>query len=169
MVIDYYSIYVEVVYLQNGSTCEIVKHLKTIFSRFGIPCIVISDGGPPFSSNDLSLFFKEWNVTHDITSPYMPKSNGIGERGLGTVEDHTDPYLGLLNYQNTPKGKLKSPAELLLSRTLRSKLPILSTKLKPKIVAFDEHMKRVHEYQTSTKQYYDRNAKPLAPLNVGDK
>ena len=46
-----------------------------------------------------------------------------------------DIYLALLEYQNTPvTGTSFSPAQILISRTLRSKIPVTKQLLKPAIV-----------------------------------
>ena len=81
-------------------------------------------------------------------------------------EDGRDPYLALLEYRNTPITGLKySPAQLLMSRTLRSKLPIAKKLLQPKVVDAHDALKR---RQVRQKTYYDKHAAPLAPLGPGD-
>ena len=56
--------------------------------------------------------------------------------------------------------------QLLMSRKLRSILPVVSDELKPKVpTRVRELMKAEREKQ---KEYYNRSAKPLPPLSVGD-
>jgi hypothetical protein len=43
--------------------------------------------------------------------------------------DKRDPYLSLLEYRNTPVDNFKSPAQLLMSRRLRSILPSTNQQL----------------------------------------
>ncbi|CAF4891520.1 unnamed protein product [Pieris macdunnoughi] len=142
IVVYYFSQYVELVKLVGGSTSKIViSHLKSIFSRHGIPNILISDNGPPFNSKEFHNFALDWQIQHITSSPYLPQSNGLVERTIGTVKnilkkcltDNTDPHLALLQYRNTPKESMYSPAQLLMSRSLRTKLPVLEQTLKPKI------------------------------------
>lgn len=45
--------------------------------------------------------------------------------------DGKDPYLGLLEYRNTPTD-IGSPAQRLMSRELRSILPVTKKQLRPK-------------------------------------
>lgn len=81
--------------------------------------------------------------------------------------DHKDPYLSLLEYRNTPVDNFKTPAQLLMSRRLRSVLPCTHQQLKPKVVSHrDTHHRRVH-CQKQQKRYYNRSAKPLSALHTG--
>ena len=58
----------------------VVKFLKkNIFSRFGVPRILISDGGTHLCNNKLQKVLKQYNVTHKVTSPYHPQTNGQAE------------------------------------------------------------------------------------------
>ena len=56
----------------------VVRKLKTMFSCFGIPEILVTDNGPQFSSNEFQVFAKSWSFNHVTTSPRYPQSNGKG-------------------------------------------------------------------------------------------
>ena len=47
---DYYSHYPEIALLSNESSRQVIIHLKSLFSRYGIPSECISDGDPQFVS-----------------------------------------------------------------------------------------------------------------------
>ena len=49
-----------------------IKCLRDLFSRFGVPEEISSDGGPEFTKE----FLRNWDVTHRIPSAYYPRSNG---------------------------------------------------------------------------------------------
>lgn len=96
LVIDYFSKYIEVAQLYSGSTAKnVITQLKSLFSRHGIPKILISE------SQDFKNFKNEWEITHITASPYHSHSNGLAERGIGIVEnilrkcelDNSDPYM----------------------------------------------------------------------------
>lgn len=58
VVSDYYSNYIEVARLSDLNTCAVVKELKEIFARFGVPDTLVTDNGPQFSSAELAVFAK---------------------------------------------------------------------------------------------------------------
>ena len=46
LIIDYLSNYPEIALLSNASAACVIKHMKAVFARHGIPQIVYSDNGP---------------------------------------------------------------------------------------------------------------------------
>ena len=56
VVTDYFSNYIEVARLSATSTQTVVRELKTMFARFGISEILVTDNGPRFSSNEFQVF-----------------------------------------------------------------------------------------------------------------
>jgi transposase InsO family protein len=142
IVVDYYSRYFEVTHLSTTTSKYIVKQMKSIFSRFGIPEKVVSDNGPQYSSSEFTKFASDNGFRHDTSSPKYPQSNGLAERTVQTVrrifQKCKRNNLGILEYRNTPIDNLDhSPAELLQGRQLRSLLPVLPSQLATK--ALDHH------------------------------
>ena len=81
-------------------------------------------------------------------------------------EQNQDPYLALLEYRNTPVVGMKySPAQMLMSRRLRTKIPVATSLLSPKVVDASADLINM---QTRQKRYYDRHSKSLPPLKRGD-
>ena len=54
VVVDYYSRYIELVYLADTIMHTVTAKLKCMFARFGIPDLLVSDNGPQFSSKEFS-------------------------------------------------------------------------------------------------------------------
>ena len=71
--------------LPNTLSETVINHTKSIFARHGIPETVISDNGPYFISDKYDKFAKSWGFDHDFSSPEYPKSNGMVERTIQTV------------------------------------------------------------------------------------
>ena len=139
--VDYFSKYPEVCRLQTSTASCVVKHLKPIYARHGIPDILVADN-MPFASSEMRSFAAEWDFEIKPSSPEYPQSNGQGERMIGavkqlmrkTLEESKDIHLALLEYRNTPVAGLKySPVQLLVSRMLKDKIPITSELLAPKV------------------------------------
>ncbi|XP_024876805.1 uncharacterized protein K02A2.6-like, partial [Temnothorax curvispinosus] len=170
---NYFSKYPEIAELGNNMTSNtVIKRMKAIFARHGIPRTVISDGGTQFTSREFEQFAKEYEFDHIPLSPTYTQSNGMSERNIQTVksmfkkalEGKSDLDLALLHYRNTPILGNVSPAEALMSRKLRSKLPYTNKMLKPK-VATKLIAETVAKLQKDEQKYYNaRNAKELPPI-----
>ena len=133
LLIDYYSRYIEIALLNRPTAAEVIRHMKSIFARHGIPEIVMSDNGPQYSCEAFSEFSKEYKFQHVTSSPGYPQSNGEAERAVKTVKTllkkETDPYLALLSYRATPLQIGFSPLELLMGRKLRTAVPVAGRSL----------------------------------------
>ena len=108
LVIDYRSRYVEVSILLSSQTShEVIRALKSIFARHGIPEVVRSDNGPQYDSAEFTKFAKEWGFQHVTSSPRYAQSNGEVERSVQTVKNllkkEDDPTKALMAYRSTPQ------------------------------------------------------------------
>ena len=176
IVVDYYSKFIEVAQIASNTASTTISHFKAIFSRHGIPLELVTDGGPPFSSNEFQNFVKSWGIKQTISSPYLPRSNGMAESAVKVIKNMftkckqsgSDPYLALLQQRNTPKGHMSSPAQLLMSRRLNCTLPINDNLLKPKVVNCNRHRKFLLKNQEDSKKYYDRGSRELSVLKAED-
>ena len=128
----------------------------------------------PFASMEMKQFAQDWNFELATSSPIYPKSNGQSERYVQTVkqmmrkvlEDGEDIHLALLNYRDSPIAGLEhSPSQLLMSRRLKTKLPVVESELMPSVVS---NANDLQKRQDTYKRYYDRGTKQLSNLAVGD-
>ena len=63
--VNYYSDYFEIDPLHKAKTASVViGKLKKHFATHGIPDVVHSDNGPPFSSSEFSNFAKMYEFEH---------------------------------------------------------------------------------------------------------
>lgn len=60
--------------------------MDNIVARYGLPSVLISDNGGEFTSSNFEQWLREFGVTHRLTSPYHPQSNGMTERFNGTIQ-----------------------------------------------------------------------------------
>lgn len=170
--VDYASNFWEVDYLENTTSRTVIRKLKSQFSRHGIPDVLITDNGPQYSSDEFRRFVKQWEFDHKTSSPGYPQSNGKAENAVKTAKSimkkakasGTDPYLAMLDFRNTPtQGMNTSPAQRLFSRRTKTLLPTSQQLLEPQTM--NDNMEKVKSRQ---KEYYDKSAKPLPPLQQGD-
>lgn len=176
ILVDYFSRYFEIQQLHSTTASAVINSLKSFFSRHGICEKLVSDNGPQYSCAAFAAFAKEWGFLHVTSSPTYPQSNGLAERTVRvakemlvkTAESKQDFYLALLNYRTSPVDGHASPAQLLMSRKLRTPLPTSNASLTPCVVDL-ETTRCVREQQQERQQhYYNHSAKPLASLRVGD-
>ncbi|PIK40122.1 hypothetical protein BSL78_23023 [Apostichopus japonicus] len=132
--------FVEISQLHETTSKEVINKLKEIFSRHGIPDVLVSDNGPQYSSKLFKEFTTKWEFAHLTSSPGYPQSNGMAERMVQTAKNvlkkaeqsNQDPHLALLELRNTPiDSNLQSPAQILMGRRLKSTLPASKELLKP--------------------------------------
>ena len=58
----------------------VLKFIKEhIFSRFGTPRAIISDGGLHFCNRSFENLLKKYGVTHKVSTAYHPQTNGQAE------------------------------------------------------------------------------------------
>ncbi|KAJ0183794.1 hypothetical protein K1T71_000217 [Dendrolimus kikuchii] len=165
VVVDALSNYIEVGSLKDLRSVTVINQLKSVFARHGVPLLLYSDGGLCFDSELFKSFEKDWGFMHIKSSPHYPKSNGLAESAVKIVkkifqkaEDaNEDPLLALLNQRNTPRGKVNSPASILMGRQLRTNIPCSFVTLIPKLT-YDKDRKILNKQKTYSKKYYDKTA-----------
>ena len=157
--------------LSKTNTSIILNVLIKWFQLFGYPSVIRSDGGPQFRSE----FDNSKNITHELTSPYNPQSNGLAENAVKQAKhllikslDNNENFQEALSfYRNVPNRSGYSPAELLFGR--RQKLPIPT---------MNEHHDRINIKVVTAnwdllrewaKNNYNKHARSQIPLSTGDK
>ena len=153
---------------------SVINHTKSIFARYGIPETVISDNGPQFSSEAYAQFAREYGFEHVTSSPNHPQGNGEAERGVQTIKSllkkSDDPYLALMAYQSTPLEIGYSPSEFLMSRKLRTTVPMMMAQRKPKTPDFTVIVTRDKSLKQRQKRNHDvhHGARELPILLPGE-
>nr|GEZ06936.1 reverse transcriptase domain-containing protein [Tanacetum cinerariifolium] len=74
--VDYLSKWVEAKALPTNNTRVVVKFLKSLFSRFGIPRAIISDRGTYFCNDQFTRVMIKYGVTHRLATAYHPQTSG---------------------------------------------------------------------------------------------
>lgn len=170
LVIDYLSNYPEMALLPSMSATSVIRHMKSIFARHGIPQIVYSDNGPCYSCKEFQDFAREYDFQHVTSSPLYAQSNGKAEKGVHIVkqllkkarDSNSDPYLALLSYRASPLEHGMSPAELLMGRRLRTTIPHTAQKKRNKV------RQKLRQLQNRQKVNFDKSSKSLIPLQRHD-
>ena len=155
VIMDDYSRYPEVEIVRSTAATTIIPKLDRIFATHGIPDIVKSDNGPPFSGHEFAAYADAKGFQHQKITPLWPAANGEAERFMRTLSKTVktssiegknwkqDIQQFLLQYRATPHSTTgKSPAELLFGRPIKTKLPNV-----PPTVPGDEKV-RMKDYES---------------------
>ena len=75
--VDYVSKWVEAVSCKHNDHRVVIKFLKeNIFSRFGVPKAIISDGDTHFCIRPFETLLAKYGVKHKVATPYHPQISG---------------------------------------------------------------------------------------------
>jgi len=174
LVVDYFSKFCEVVKLKSKTASAVINKLQTIFSRFGVPEIVMADN-MPFASLEFRKFADMWNFQVSTSSPNYPQSNGQAERAIQTVkrlmkkayESGQNIQKALLHLRCTPMSNVHlSPAQLLYNRCIRTDLPAMTDRFLS--TSSTEAKEQLERKQLTEKYYADKGSKELPSLYPGE-
>ena len=117
---------------------DVSEGLLDIFSRTGVPLVVLSDNGTQFTSKLMNQLCKILNVKLTTTTPYHPQSNGLVERLHATLEQilskarhdghDWEAFLPLMLFalrQCPNRDTGYTPYEFLYGRNIRTPLDVL--------------------------------------------
>lgn len=139
VVIDYFSKFIQVEVLSSISAQQLIKAMRSIFTNFGPPYSIRADNGSQINCEEFREFCREYDIKLIHTPPYWPQANGEVERMNQTIGKQLkisrsrksdwkeDLKIFISNYHATPQSTTGiSPAELMLNRKIRNKLPSMS-------------------------------------------
>ena len=138
VVVDAYSKFPEVVKMTNTTAQATITALRDIFSRNGLPEILVSDNGAQFIARDFEQFCSSNGILHRTSAAYKPSTNGQAEHGVQILKSVikqaqlTNKDMSaviakyLLVYRNTPHSTTgEAPSLQLMGRRLRTRLDLL--------------------------------------------
>ncbi|XP_018342708.1 PREDICTED: uncharacterized protein LOC108748832 [Trachymyrmex septentrionalis] len=135
--VDAFTKWPEVYIVPNMLTEPTIDICKEIFSRFGLPNVVVSDNGPTFTSQLFQQFLRTYGITHKTSAPFHPASNGQAERYVQTIKRalqkmptgknlHSSLQTILFQYRTMPHAVTGiPPAELVFNRKIRANLDVM--------------------------------------------
>ena len=192
---DRLSCWTEITKIRQGTdesgSAGLCTAFRKLFSTFGVPYEVSSDGGPEFKAKNTEAFFKRWGIRHRMSSSYLPSSNGRAEVAVKSAKrllmknisvdgnlDTDEMVRALLMLRNTPDPTCKlSPAEVIFGRRLPDSLPGISKEMStydnPHIArrwkeAWALKEQSLKERYVKSTESLNQQSHPLDPLNVGD-
>ena len=76
-VIDYYTKYAEAVALPNQEAVTVARALEDIFSRHGMPLVLLTDQGSNFESKVITSLCEMFGIEKRRTTAYHPQTDGF--------------------------------------------------------------------------------------------
>lgn len=188
LIVDSFSKWVEIDWMKKGTDCnKVLKKLVAFFARFGLPDVLVSDGGPPFNSFTFMDFLRKQGINVLKSPPYNPSSNGQAERLVRTVKEVLKKFLlepalleldledqinlFLMNYRNnclTTDGEF--PSEKIFSFNPKTIIDLINPKkqyknhLKPLPIDDVEGLNHSNPVSNANDQVHD----PIDNLTAGD-
>jgi transposase InsO family protein len=173
VLVDRFSGYLWVVRLNSTTTEQVCKVLVNWFWEVGFPRQIKSDGGPQFRG-PFAEFCASYNIRHETSSPYNPRSNGLAEAAVKNVKSLIEKVGGsienvkfreaLLAWRTTPRADGFSPAFGFYGRHLRTSLPDARD---PSLFVLPERFAVARE-EVSARAAVAAGGRELAQLKVGD-
>ena len=156
--------------LNSTTTTAVTGVLERWMYETGFPRSIRTDGGPQFRGP-----FKAWcndlHITHEVSSPYNPQSNGHAESAvkcakylLGKVDANMRQFRAhLYAWRNTPRADGFAPADLFYSYRQRTALPSVRSPFCSIEAAASARSKSA----ARAKEHFDAHSSPLSPLLPG--
>ena len=168
ILVDAHSKLIEATHMPHTTATATIQALRSTFAIHGLPVELVSNNGPPFTSEEFAIFMRQNGIRHLPSPPFHPSTNGAAERAVQTFKNgmrkSTLSPLShklaewLLHVRTTPHTITgQAPCEMLMHCTIRTRLALLH----PQVTA------TVAKRQDSHKLSHDGH-KPLRQFRVGD-
>lgn len=138
VVVDSFSGWPEVYATKADPSTEItIQFLRDIFSRFGLPLVLVSDNATYFKSAEMQKFCLSNGIKQKHPAPYKPSTNGAAERAVKTLKEkiETAEIMSelelkqiLMKWRSTPDSTGLTPAEKLFGRNIRTRMDMVFPK-----------------------------------------
>jgi transposase InsO family protein len=174
VIVDYFSRFLELEELPSQTADQVIHVMKKTFARHGIPVTCVSDNGPCYASQQFKAFAESYGFNHITSSPRFPQANGEAESAVriakNLLKKANDPHLALLSHRSSPLQHGYSPAQLLMSRQLRSTLPTTTSFLHPQLPDYQALRAADDNIKQHQKVNYDRRhaARTMPSWSMGD-
>ena len=159
--------------------------MRDVFTTFGVPTELTSDGGPQFTAAVTTEFLRSWQVRHRLTSVANPHANTRAEVAVKTVKrmlmTNTSPsgslnvdsfQRAMLIYRNSIDPETKaSPALIVFGRPIRDPIPTPIGKYCPHMTWQETMINReiaLAKRHSREHEKWSEHTRELKPLQIGD-
>lgn len=177
--------YPEAFAVRNIRAKTVVARMLQFFSTFGLPRVVQTDNGTNFKSDVFEQFCKEHGITHKVSSPYHPQSQGVIERFHLTLKqmlktscesshtfwDENLPYVLFAAREGLQSSLGCSPFELVFGHKVRGPLQMLQENLLGNVTLsegsafFAQHHQRLKDCKAAALKYLGKAQEKMKERN----
>jgi transposase InsO family protein len=138
VVVDAYIKFPEVVKMTTTTGMTTINALRDIFSRHGLPEILVSNNGPQFIAGEFQQFCRNNGIMPRTSAAYKPSTNDQAERVVQILKPAIEQARitkqglnvviakGLLVYRNAPHSTMgAAPSVLFMGRRLRTRIDLV--------------------------------------------
>ena len=85
------------IHMSHSTTARsTIQALRKMFATHGLPAELVSNNGPPFTSEEFATFMKQNGIRHIQSPPFHPATNGLTEWAVQSFKS------GIKNQPYTP-------------------------------------------------------------------
>ena len=86
LICNLFSKYTFLYNVSTKSAQSLSMCLQKLISQYGLPCVLYTDNGLPFDSDELMQFLQHHHIHHITSSPHFPRSNSFIKHQVRTVK-----------------------------------------------------------------------------------
>ena len=86
VIVGAYLKWLEAMTVSAATSQLTIEKLRSIFATHGLPEVLVSNNGTPFTSAEFATFTEANGIKHLRSAPYHPASNGLAERAVQTLK-----------------------------------------------------------------------------------
>lgn len=180
VVTDYYSRYLWVKLVKNGTSMEAAEACEDIFKVFGKPKTLRADNGTAFSSEEFKNWCSESDIKLDFSVPLWPQHNGQVENAMKFINKtlriarinkenwkaSLEKAIGFYNNLRVHTVTGVTPAEMMFGRKLRETMPLINVDMTCDVEEIRD-VDIIEKWKSKETADKRRNAK-VSDIQIGD-
>ena len=72
--------------MSSITSAKTIETLRSVFATHGLPCVIVTDNGSSFTSDEFKTFACKNGIKHVTSAPYHPSTNDQAERAVQTLK-----------------------------------------------------------------------------------